>query len=568
MNLKIRRSHVVALLLLLAVASTPVRPQSAPAAGRPVVLGLDHVPLAVTDLDGASERYRELGFALKPGRPHENGLRNQHVKFADGTEIELISVREARDSLTAEYLRHLAAGDGPAFVGLFAPDLDRLAGRLDAEGRVYRTGDGLLSFPESDKLRYVFFGRRNRSASDRPEHFRHRNGAEALIGVWIAGDDLGPERQLLASLGATLTDRGVHAPGSLTATVAEFPQAEVVFLPGSRQLVPGRHVVGLTVRTRDLEAVQRTLTAGSRSIPPIVETAVGRSLFLRPDVTHGIWLEFRENQDGGSGVNPDRTPMAQEVKLGDLFPGIPEQDATFVLLSGDDGLVTRYNPVRARRRFIPASTYKIPHALIALETGVAPDADFKLPWDEKTRPATGFWTDSWSQDQTLRSALRNSVYWYYQEIARRVGSTRMQFYLDQFDYGNRSMGGGLDQFWLHGDLRISPDEQVEFLRRMYAGELGVSERSTEILKDLLVLEDTEEYRLSGKTGTAGLSPGRALAWLVGYVEVDDRLSFFALNVEGDEVWDRWGLPEERLALVRSILRRLSVIPEPVDPALE
>jgi beta-lactamase class D len=136
----------------------------------------------------------------------------------------------------------------------------------------------------------------------------------------------------------------------------------------------------------------------------------------------------------------------------------------------------------------------------------------------------------------------------------------MQHYLDQFEYGNKSMAGGLDQFWLHGDLRISPDEQVRFLRRLYSGELGVSGRSTKILKDLLVLEDSGDSRLSGKTGTVGITPGRELAWLVGYVERGKRVFFFALNVEGEEVWERWGQPEDRMELVRSILRELSVLP--------
>lgn len=256
----------------------------------------------------------------------------------------------------------------------------------------------------------------------------------------------------------------------------------------------------------------------------------------------------------------EHAPEAREVDLSDFLVGIPEQDATFVLLSGDDGTITRYNPARARRRFVPASTFKIPNTLIALETGVAPDADFKLSWNEELRPATGFWAKSWSQDHTLRSALRHSVYWYYQELARRVGPDRMQFYLNQFEYGNRSMDGGVDQFWLHGGLRISANEQVEFLRRMYSGELGISDRSTEIVEDLLVLENAAEYRLSGKTGTVNVTPTRELAWLVGFVERDDQVSFFALNVEGEDVWERWGFPEKRLTLVRSILRSLSIVP--------
>ena len=160
---------------------------------------------------------------MKPGRPHENGIRNQHVKFPDGTEIELITTNVARDPLTAEYFKHLASGGGPAFVGFYAPDMNQLAILLDAEARTYRFDNGLLTFPESDQLRYIFFGNRYRSPTDQPEHFEHFNGAEALIGIWIAGDDLAPERQLFTTLGATMTDQEVYAPERMIATVARLP---------------------------------------------------------------------------------------------------------------------------------------------------------------------------------------------------------------------------------------------------------------------------------------------------------------------------------------------------------
>ena len=257
----------------------------------------------------------------------------------------------------------------------------------------------------------------------------------------------------------------------------------------------------------------------------------------------------------------DGAPATREVDLSHHFDGIDPLDATFVVLDGETGDITRHNPERARQRFLPASTFKIANALIALETGVASDAEFTLPYDSVAHRGPGFWADAWSQDHTLRSAMRNSVYWYYQEIARRVGPERMQRYLDQFDYGNRNMTGGIDRFWLHGDLRISPDEQVRFLRRMHDGQLGVSERSTRILRDILVLEQSPEYRLSGKTGTADVTPTRELAWLVGYLERGGRVSYFALNVEGEQVWERWGQPEERLTLVRALLRELDVIPD-------
>ena len=298
MDPRIYRLYVIASLLLVAVVfGGAACSQTAQSTGTPLVLGLDHIPVAVTDLDGAAEQYRKLGFALKPGMTHENGIRNQHVKFPDGTEIELISAREVRDPLTAEYLRHLVSGDGAAFVGFYAPDMDRLAGWLDAEGRTYRRDSGLLAFPESDVLRYIFFGNRLRSTTDQPEHFRHLNGAEALIGVWIAGEDLTSERQLFTALGASIIQQEIHFPESIKATVAKLQQGAVVFLPGSQQLVPGRRIVGATVRTRDLDALRRVMTAASWSVPPVVLTTNGRSIFVPPSIAHGIWLEFR--QDAG-----------------------------------------------------------------------------------------------------------------------------------------------------------------------------------------------------------------------------------------------------------------------------
>ncbi len=290
-------SAAASLLLVTAVWVSPAWPQVTQGANAPMVLGLDHIPLAVTDLDKASERYRLLGFTLKPGRVHENGIRNQHIKFPDGTEIELISALEARDPLTSEYLRHLAKGDGPAFFSFYTPDMDRLSERLETERRIYRRNGRLLNFLESDQLHYIFFGQRISSPTDLPEHFRHDNSSEALIGIWIAGSDLISEHQLLTTLGAKFAEQEVHVPELLKAVVAKFQQAEVVFLPGSFQLVQGRRIVGATLRTPDLNALRRVLITASLSIPPVVQTTNGRSLFLPPRITHGIWLEFRQDAE-------------------------------------------------------------------------------------------------------------------------------------------------------------------------------------------------------------------------------------------------------------------------------
>jgi hypothetical protein len=262
---------------------------------RSLILGLDHIPLAVVDLDAASERYRQLGFVFKPGRPHRNGIRNQHIKFPDGTALELITAPDAGDPLTAEYRRHLRSGDGPAFVGLYSPHLDRVAQVLDSEGKIYHRDDRTLSFPDTDSVRYIFFGGRCNSPTDLPRHFRHPNGAESLIGVWIASDNFEVERRLLSAFGLTFADKDVSVPDSMKTTVAILKEGEVVFIPGSRQLVSGRRIVGASLRTRDLELVWRVLSRSFSNELESIQTN-GSSLFVPPTIASGMWLEFREEQ--------------------------------------------------------------------------------------------------------------------------------------------------------------------------------------------------------------------------------------------------------------------------------
>ncbi len=263
----------------------------------------------------------------------------------------------------------------------------------------------------------------------------------------------------------------------------------------------------------------------------------------------------------GSAQTPGTGSVAgREVDLTHFFAGDEPVEASFVLL-GPGSELTWHNPRRSAERFLPASTFKIPNTLIALETGVATGAQFSIPFDSIRDRRDGFWTPEWSQDQTLRSAFQNSVYWFYQEIARRIGETRMREYLELFDYGNQDMGGGVDRFWLEGALRISPREQVEFIRKFHEGTLGVSARSTEILKDIMILDEQPGYVFSGKTGTAGVTATRELAWLVGFVERGGSVWYYALNLEGEAVWERWGQPVARQQLVVSILRELGVLAE-------
>lgn len=248
---------------------------TAAAAQDAVVRGLDHIPVVVKDLEQSQADFKALGFVLKPGRPHANGLRNAHVKFPDGTELELITASSASDALSSDYLAWLKEGDGPAFLGLYAP------GRKPSDFATFT----------DPSLKRVFFSGRQHSPTDRPEHFAHPNTAFALSGVWLAGADA--ERRLLPRLGASAAEKPACSPFGADAAAYAFPEARVVFLPTQAQLVPGRSIVGATVTVRNLQAVRHALQASRVAFerPPGCDD---HSLWVGPNAAHGLWLEFHQ----------------------------------------------------------------------------------------------------------------------------------------------------------------------------------------------------------------------------------------------------------------------------------
>jgi beta-lactamase class D len=204
---------------------------------------------------------------------------------------------------------------------------------------------------------------------------------------------------------------------------------------------------------------------------------------------------------------------------------------TFVAYKVDDYLIIASDKVRSGEGRLPASTFKIPNSIIALETGVVEDPDKDVfKWDGVTRSI-----EPWNKDHTLRSAIAVSAVPVYQEIARRIGAERMQKYLDLFDYGNRDAGGGIDQFWLTGNLRIDPVQQIDFVDRLRRGVLPVSKRSQELTRDILPVTKVGDATIRAKSGLLGAEAGKpSLGWMVGWVEKGSSATVFAMNMDCKE----------------------------------
>jgi hypothetical protein len=282
-------SWSAALLLLFGIACSHAAEVLETAPG-PSLIGIDHIPTVVGNLEQASDTYRRLGFSLKPGRFHENGIRNQHVKFRDGSGIELISPPgEATDALTSRYLNHLGQGDGPVFLSFHARDTGALVAALEASGIGFE-GDRLITLTDP-MLGYIFFVRDNRSPTDRPEHFAHPNSATAMTGVWLALDEVSRAslRRLLVALGAVGEEQTVLAPEATLAEVFLVQNGRIVVIPEEHRLREGRPVVGAEFRVEEPGLANRIPASSDRS-----GSGTGRSRnLIPPSDAHGIWLDFR-----------------------------------------------------------------------------------------------------------------------------------------------------------------------------------------------------------------------------------------------------------------------------------
>jgi beta-lactamase class D len=214
--------------------------------------------------------------------------------------------------------------------------------------------------------------------------------------------------------------------------------------------------------------------------------------------------------------------------------------ATLVVASLVGDTVHTYNDGRSLQRFSPASTFKIPNTLIALNAQLVTSKNSQFVWD-----GTDKGLDRWNKDQTLESAFKVSCVWCYQEIARNVGAEQYEQALAMLDYGNQSVGNEIDAFWLNGELRISAIEQIEFLRKIYNYEVPFRREHVDLLKDIMLTEQTSSYAIYAKTGWAATTP--QVGWYVGFVVKSEEAWLFAMNLQVDR--------REQVALRKELTNR-------------
>jgi beta-lactamase class D len=203
----------------------------------------------------------------------------------------------------------------------------------------------------------------------------------------------------------------------------------------------------------------------------------------------------------------------------------------FGLYDNAKGHFAIYNLPRFRDSlYSPASTFKIVHSLIGLQTGRVTNEKTAFAWNGVQ---TG--NKDCERDMNMEDAFRISCPAWYQQLALKIGKDTLQQWLDTLGYASKkgrfAITNNANKFWLDNTLKITADEELGLMKKLYFDQLPFQKRPQEIVRKMMLWENNANYKLSYKTGLAILPNTHQLGWMVGWIEENKRPYFFVLQVE-------------------------------------
>ncbi|QEC41078.1 penicillin-binding transpeptidase domain-containing protein [Pseudobacter ginsenosidimutans] len=200
--------------------------------------------------------------------------------------------------------------------------------------------------------------------------------------------------------------------------------------------------------------------------------------------------------------------------------------------------------------YLPASTFKIINSLIGLETGAVQDSASIIPFD-----STRSYRAECKGDMNMYNAFRISCPNWYQELADEIGKPAMQKWLDTLGYGQRKerfvIGNNLDTFWLDNSVKVTGDEQLGLVKKLYFDQLPFSKRSQRIVRNMMLWENNSNYQLAYKTGWGTDENQHQIGWIIGWIEENKHPYFFSLQVKSPDA--KIDMPAVRLNILKGIL---------------
>lgn len=207
---------------------------------------------------------------------------------------------------------------------------------------------------------------------------------------------------------------------------------------------------------------------------------------------------------------------------------------------------------------LPASTFKIINLLIALETNTIKDENEIVKWVGSTDTVKYGYRPEIYHDMPVKEAFELSAGWVFVELAKKIGKDTYKKYLTESKYGNNNWTQTEADFWNFGDFAISPKNQVEFLHALYEEKLPFSKRNIDIVKRVMITEQTEEYTIRAKTGWTrenNINTG----WWTGYIETKKGTYIFATRLLQDRKMNRSDFGSCRKEITKIVFKDLGII---------
>jgi beta-lactamase class D len=195
-------------------------------------------------------------------------------------------------------------------------------------------------------------------------------------------------------------------------------------------------------------------------------------------------------------------------------------DGCFALLNNQMGTITVYNMKLDTQRLSAGTSFKIPETLIGIQTGKVINENTKLLNDSSS---TG--------NPTLKEAFNNSSVAFFQSLAHEIGKDTLKFWLDSIGYGNKEINNSLDSILLNNNMKISPDEQLGMLSKLYFEQLPFQKYAQEMVGNMMLQKEDSLYKLSYTTGTATEGTDQHLGWNLGWIEESRHIYFFVTLIK-------------------------------------
>ncbi len=378
----------------------------------------------------------------------------------------------------------------------------------------------LISDCRESELRYILL--------HELQHYKYRDAfANALMNlagilywfnpvIWIALKEMRNDREIACDTSVlkllkedAYADYG-NALINFTEKISLIPFPFTSGLGGSRKQIRRRIIHIASYEKPTFFKNLKSMTAFALTAVLLLGLAPALSTYAEEN-SHYQWDNFSGN-----------------ISYTDLSAYFKGYEGSFVLYDSKNDTFHIYNMEQAALRFSPDSTYKIYDALLGLEKGVITPKDSYIPWNGETYPF-----EAWNAGQTLQSAMRSSVNWYFQSIDQQLTPSDIYNYIGQIGYGNENVSDTLSTYWLESSLKISPIEQVELLIKLQNNDWGFSSESINAVKDSICISSSEAGKFYGKTGTGRIDGQDVNGWFIGYIEAADNTYFFAANIRAD-----------------------------------